>query len=58
MSDGPHELTTSAGQITLRLAFENSFAGTLALERWLQARGFTDVVTELEPLPLLPAPTS
>ncbi len=58
LSDGPHELTTSAGQITLRLAFENSFAGTLALERWLQARGFTDVVTELEPLPPLPAPTS
>lgn len=50
-------LETSADGVRLALTFRNSFAGPVALQKWLALRGFTDVRAELAPLtmPLTPA---
>jgi MoaA/NifB/PqqE/SkfB family radical SAM enzyme len=48
LARGPHELRREAERIELMLAFENTFAGALALESWLRAEGYREVQVRVE----------
>ncbi len=46
-----NKLLTKERGIELVLSFENTFAGALALEAWLRAAGYQDVVVKVDPGP-------
>jgi MoaA/NifB/PqqE/SkfB family radical SAM enzyme len=54
LAKGEYGIQAEAGELQLKVAFENTFAGSLALEKWLVSQGYMNVSVqvdfELEPL--------
>jgi MoaA/NifB/PqqE/SkfB family radical SAM enzyme len=49
LADGQHHIAVSeANELVLQLAFENTFAGALAVEAWLTQQGFSDIRVSIE----------
>jgi MoaA/NifB/PqqE/SkfB family radical SAM enzyme len=48
LASGPQSIQTTVESVRLLLTFENTFAGALALERWLHEQGFAEVVVQVE----------
>ncbi len=55
LSDGEHSVLVSDDGIVLKLLFRNTFAGSVAVEQWLQQQGYTDIRVSIQealtPLP-------
>ena len=48
LATGRREVRQEGEQLCLALAFENAFAGALALENWLAAMGYEDIEIEID----------
>jgi hypothetical protein len=51
LTSGPCALQVEAGQLRLVLTFQNTFAGALAVERWLKEQGYSNVTVRVDHLP-------
>jgi hypothetical protein len=50
LASGPCAPQADPGRIRLVLTFQNTFAGALAVERWLKEQGYTNVVVQVDHL--------
>jgi hypothetical protein len=48
LEDGDHQVEVKGNELTARLSFQNTFAGTIAVENWLREQGFEDIAVEVD----------
>ena len=48
LDEGPHKAEQDGAILRLSVRFQNTFAGAVALERWLQATGYRHIVVQIE----------
>jgi hypothetical protein len=48
LTDGEHSIVHDGATLRLRLVFENTFAGSVAVHTWLLARGYRDIDVRID----------